>query len=165
MQEPALSGRRSMYPAGIDRRPLQTPGRSAGLRRCRVSRSTPSVGSSAATLLAQKGRKVVVLEKEAGLAAHQTGRNSGVIHSGIYYKPGSLKAVNCREGRKALIEFSRQEGVAHERDRARGGLQRQLLAASRQGRQSNQNGHEISPVGAGLSWRLHLEISASANFP
>jgi len=60
------------------------------------------------------GKKVVVLEKEAGLAEHQTGRNSGVIHSGIYYKPGSLKAVNCREGRKALIEFCQQEGVAHE---------------------------------------------------
>jgi len=60
------------------------------------------------------GKKIVVLEKEAGLAAHQTGRNSGVIHSGIYYKPGSLKAVNCREGRKALIEFCQQEDVAHE---------------------------------------------------
>ncbi len=60
------------------------------------------------------GKQLVVLEKEAGLAEHQTGRNSGVIHSGIYYKPGSLKAVNCREGRKALIEFCRQEGVAHE---------------------------------------------------
>jgi (S)-2-hydroxyglutarate dehydrogenase len=60
------------------------------------------------------GKKIVLLEKEAGLAHHQTGRNSGVIHSGIYYKPGSLKAVNCREGRKALIEFCQQEGVAHE---------------------------------------------------
>jgi len=60
------------------------------------------------------GKKIVLLEKEAGLAEHQTGRNSGVIHSGIYYKPGSLKAVNCREGRKALIEFCQQEGIAHE---------------------------------------------------
>lgn len=59
-------------------------------------------------------KKLVLLEKEPELAAHQTGRNSGVIHSGVYYKPGSLKAVNCREGRKALIEFCRQEGVAHE---------------------------------------------------
>src|SRR5271167_4208351 len=58
--------------------------------------------------------RILLVEKEAGLAAHQTGRNSGVIHSGIYYKPGSLKAVNCREGRKALIEFCQQEGVAHE---------------------------------------------------
>ena len=59
-------------------------------------------------------KKIVVLEKEGHLAEHQTGRNSGVIHSGIYYKPGSLKAVNCREGRKALIDFCRQEGIAHE---------------------------------------------------
>ena len=57
--------------------------------------------------------KLVLLEKEAGLAEHQTGRNSGVIHSGIYYKPGSLKAVNCREGRQALVQFCQREGVAH----------------------------------------------------
>lgn len=60
------------------------------------------------------GKKIVLLEKEAGLAEHQTGRNSGVIHSGIYYKPGSLKAVNCREGRQALVRFCQAEGVAHE---------------------------------------------------
>ena len=60
------------------------------------------------------GKKIVLLEKEAGLAEHQTGRNSGVIHSGIYYKPGSLKAVNCREGRQALVQFCQAEGVAHE---------------------------------------------------
>jgi L-2-hydroxyglutarate oxidase len=60
------------------------------------------------------GKSIVILEKERGLARHQTGRNSGVIHSGIYYKPGSLKAVNCRQGRQALIEFCRQEEIAHE---------------------------------------------------
>jgi len=60
------------------------------------------------------GKKIILLEKEAGLAEHQTGRNSGVIHSGIYYKPGSLKAVNCREGRLALIKFCQEEGVAHD---------------------------------------------------
>jgi (S)-2-hydroxyglutarate dehydrogenase len=59
-------------------------------------------------------KKIVLLEKEAGLAEHQTGRNSGVIHSGIYYKPGSLKAINCREGRQALVQFCQAEGVAHE---------------------------------------------------
>ncbi|MBT7406368.1 MAG: FAD-dependent oxidoreductase, partial [Opitutae bacterium] len=41
-------------------------------------------------------KKIVVLEKESSLAKHQTGHNSGVLHSGIYYKPGSLKASNCR---------------------------------------------------------------------
>lgn len=59
-------------------------------------------------------RSLVNLEKEAAPAMHQTGRNSGVIHSGIYYRPGSLKAENCREGRKALIAFCRKEGIAHE---------------------------------------------------
>ena len=57
---------------------------------------------------------VVVLEKESSIASHQTGRNSGVIHSGIYYKPGSLKAKNCREGKQALIEFCRKEDVTYE---------------------------------------------------
>ena len=57
---------------------------------------------------------VVVIEKEEGVAAHQSGHNSGVIHSGIFYKPGSLKAKNCREGRRALIEFCEREGVDYE---------------------------------------------------
>jgi rhamnulose-1-phosphate aldolase/alcohol dehydrogenase len=60
------------------------------------------------------GRKVVVLEKEDGIARHQTGNNSGVLHSGIYYKPGSLKAINCREGKLALEEFCRREGIPFE---------------------------------------------------
>lgn len=60
------------------------------------------------------GRKVVVLEKEHELAFHQTGRNSGVIHSGIYYKPGSLKARNCVAGKQALVEFCRAEGVPYD---------------------------------------------------
>ncbi|WP_456428484.1 L-2-hydroxyglutarate oxidase [Rhodocaloribacter sp.] len=59
-------------------------------------------------------RRLVVLEKEATPAAHQTGRNSGVIHSGIYYRPGSLKAENCREGRRALVAFCETEGVPYE---------------------------------------------------
>ncbi len=60
------------------------------------------------------GRRVVVLEKEADLAHHQTGHNSGVLHSGIYYKPGSLKAINCRAGKKAMEEFCAAEGIAYE---------------------------------------------------
>ena len=59
-------------------------------------------------------RSLVVLEKEDRLATHQSGRNSGVIHSGIYYAPGSLKAVNCREGRRRLVDFCQREGVAYE---------------------------------------------------
>lgn len=57
---------------------------------------------------------VAVLEKEDRLAAHQTGRNSGVIHSGIYYRPGSVKAVLCRRGRELLVEFCERNAIAHE---------------------------------------------------
>lgn len=53
-----------------------------------------------------KNLDIVVLEKEKELAFHQTGRNSGVIHSGLYYKPGSLRAKNCVNGRRQLIEFA-----------------------------------------------------------
>jgi L-2-hydroxyglutarate oxidase len=60
------------------------------------------------------GRRVVVLEKEARLAEHQTGHNSGVLHSGIYYKPGTLKAATCRAGKKAMEAFCSAEGIAHE---------------------------------------------------
>ena len=59
-------------------------------------------------------RQVVVLEKENGLAHHQTGHNSGVLHSGIYYKPGSLKAINCRAGKKAMEAFCAAEGIDYE---------------------------------------------------
>ena len=58
--------------------------------------------------------KIVVLEKEAGLAKHQTGNNSGVIHSGLYYKPGSLKARNCLQGYKELVEFCQKEEIPFE---------------------------------------------------
>ena len=58
--------------------------------------------------------RIVLLEKEDQLASHQTGRNSGVIHSGIYYKPGSMRARNCREGKKELENFCSHHGVAWE---------------------------------------------------
>ena len=58
--------------------------------------------------------KIAVLEKEATVSAHQTGRNSGVIHSGIYYKPGSYKAKNCVEGRRELVAFAREHGIKHD---------------------------------------------------
>jgi L-2-hydroxyglutarate oxidase len=57
---------------------------------------------------------VVVLEKEAAVATHQTGHNSGVIHSGIYYKPGSLKAQNCVRGYRLLLDFLREAELPHE---------------------------------------------------
>ncbi|MFN5169422.1 MAG: L-2-hydroxyglutarate oxidase [Cyclobacteriaceae bacterium] len=60
------------------------------------------------------GLKLAVLEKESELARHQTGNNSGVIHSGIYYKPGSLKAQNCIRGYELLLAFCRQHDVPFE---------------------------------------------------
>ncbi len=74
------------------------------------------VGLATAYNLLQRhpGRRVVVLEKEARVAEHQTGHNSGVLHSGIYYKPGSLKAINCREGKKAMERFCADHGIAHD---------------------------------------------------
>lgn len=58
--------------------------------------------------------KMVLIEKENLLADHQTGHNSGVIHSGLYYTPGSLKAKNCVEGRHELVAFAKEHGIAHD---------------------------------------------------
>lgn len=59
-------------------------------------------------------KKILVLEKEKIVAAHQTGHNSGVIHSGLYYKPGSYKAKNCVEGRKELVAFAKEHKIPHD---------------------------------------------------
>ena len=64
--------------------------------------------------LTQPGRSIRILEKESTVAQHQTGHNSGVLHSGIYYKPGSLKARNCRVGIRAMKEFCEREGITYE---------------------------------------------------
>ncbi|MGA2094302.1 MAG: L-2-hydroxyglutarate oxidase [Sedimentisphaerales bacterium] len=58
--------------------------------------------------------RLAVLEKEPTLASHQTGHNSGVIHSGLYYKPGSAKAKTCTDGRKQLVAFAKQYGIPYE---------------------------------------------------
>ena len=60
------------------------------------------------------GIRLLVIEKESSVAAHQTGHNSGVIHSGLYYKPGSLKARNCIEGYHKLLDFCQKYGIEHE---------------------------------------------------
>lgn len=72
----------------------------------------------AATLYKMQARfpdlRIMLLEKEKALADHQTGHNSGVIHSGIYYKPGSFKAKNCVSGRRELVAFAKEHGVKHD---------------------------------------------------
>jgi L-2-hydroxyglutarate oxidase len=74
------------------------------------------VGLATAMALAESSpAQLVVLEAEDRIAAHQTGHNSGVIHSGLYYKPGSLKARNCVEGRELLYRFCQEHGIPFER--------------------------------------------------
>jgi L-2-hydroxyglutarate oxidase len=69
------------------------------------------VGLATARALVRRGDEVTVLEKEAALATHQTGRNSGVIHSGIYYPPGSLKATMAVRGAASMTAFARDRGI------------------------------------------------------
>lgn len=73
------------------------------------------VGLACAAALVERrpGCRVVVLDKEPAIATHQTGRNSGVVHSGIYYRPGSLKARLCLEGNARLAAFCAEHGIAH----------------------------------------------------
>lgn len=73
------------------------------------------VGLAVAERLARTGVQVTVLEKEDRWAAHQTGRNSGVIHAGPYYKPGSLKARLCTAGNQSMVDFAVEHGIPHER--------------------------------------------------
>lgn len=71
--------------------------------------------ATARQLLREKpGLRLAVVEKESGVAAHQTGHNSGVLHAGLYYAPGSKKALLCREGKKALEAFAAERGIPFE---------------------------------------------------
>lgn len=74
------------------------------------------IGLSVGMALTEKfpGSKIAIIEKEGQLAAHQTGHNSGVIHSGIYYKPGSLKAHLAKEGNRSMKEFCEKHGLHYE---------------------------------------------------
>ncbi|MCL2450460.1 MAG: L-2-hydroxyglutarate oxidase, partial [Polyangiaceae bacterium] len=73
------------------------------------------LASARAILQSRPGLSVLVLEKEEAVAKHQTGRNSGVIHAGLYYRPGSLKATTCARGRVLLERYCEEHGVAFER--------------------------------------------------
>ena len=70
--------------------------------------------ATAMALVEMSHSNLVIIEAEDRLAAHQTGNNSGVIHSGIYYKPGSLKAKNCIEGRQAMYRFCEEHDIAYD---------------------------------------------------
>ncbi len=71
--------------------------------------------ATALQILKKKKLSLILVEAEDNLAAHQTGRNSGVIHSGLYYKPGSLKASNCVEGRNLLYKFCEENQIRYDR--------------------------------------------------
>ena len=71
--------------------------------------------ATALQILKKKKLSLILIEAEDKLAAHQTGRNSGVIHSGLYYKPGSLKASNCVEGRNLLYQFCEENQIKYDR--------------------------------------------------
>lgn len=123
------------------------------------------------------GTRIILLEKEARLASHQTGRNSGVIHSGIYYKPGSLRARNCREGKRALEAFCDEHGVAWEQT---GKVivatkESQLPALERIYERGQQNGvrcevigsdrlAELEPHAAGIK-AIHVPESGIVDYP
>ena len=105
-------------------------------------------------LLAQRpDAEVTVLEKEDRLAAHQTGRNSGVVHAGLYYEPGSLKATLCRRGVALLREFCAEHGLPYDevvlvlQGRARDGVAegRVGLAASRASWRTRQRAPRRAP--------------------
>lgn len=74
------------------------------------------VGLAAAHKLRERRSqlKIAVVEKESTVACHQTGHNSGVIHSGVYYKPGSLKALNCLKGYRLLLDYLRTHDIEHD---------------------------------------------------
>src|SRR5438067_1046012 len=75
------------------------------------------VGLATAMALTERlrGKRIAVLEKESKVAAHQSGHNSGVIHSGLYYRPGSLKAKMCVEGAAAMLDFCQASGIPYQR--------------------------------------------------
>jgi L-2-hydroxyglutarate oxidase len=72
------------------------------------------LATARAILECTPARSVVILEKEATVAAHQSGRNSGVIHAGVYYEPGSAKARLCRAGRESMVAYCKERGISHE---------------------------------------------------
>jgi len=122
------------------------------------------------------GRRVTLLEKEPRLAEHQTGHNSGVLHSGIYYKPGSLKATNCRTSRKAMEDFCSEHAIPFERcgkvivatDESQfGALDRIFERGGANGVECEMIGqerlHELEPHAAGLR-AIHVPETGIVDF-
>ena len=137
------------------------------------------VGLATAMALTEQipGRKIAVLEKEPRVAEHQSGRNSGVIHSGLYYRPGSLRAALCREGIGRLTRFCDERGVEYTRNGkvvvatsegqlpALAELERRGLANGLRGlrRIGPEELREIEPHAAGIA-ALHVPETGAVDF-
>lgn len=108
----ATAHRRPRGPSGVGR---QTGKRSAMVHDfCVIGGGIVGLATARAIARRAPGAGIILLEKEDRLGRHQTGHNSGVIHSGIYYAPGSLKARLCREGASRTKEFCREHGIPYE---------------------------------------------------
>lgn len=134
------------------------------------------VGLSVAQALSGRGQEVVVLEKETTLAAHQTGRNSGVIHSGLYYAPGSLKARMAVAGAQSMVAYARAHDIAHDvcgklvvavDDAERGGLRHLARRAQANGVPARlvtaQEAREIEPYVSCVE-ALHVASTAIIDY-
>jgi 2-hydroxyglutarate dehydrogenase len=124
------------------------------------------------------GARLVVLEKEDGVGRHQTGHNSGVVHAGIYYTPGSLKARLCVEGARELYDFCDEHGIAHQRSgklivATAGADLPRLDELERRGRANGVPGlrrlgadelREVEPHATGIA-ALHSPATGIADFP
>ncbi|MBW4656762.1 MAG: L-2-hydroxyglutarate oxidase [Kaiparowitsia implicata GSE-PSE-MK54-09C] len=114
-----------------------------------------------ALLSRHPGLSVTVLEKEAGLSLHQTGRNSGVIHAGLYYTPGSLKAEFCRQGLAATLAYCAEFGIAHDRPGklivATSTLELERLAALED--RAHQNGLDVRLVSSAELHELEPNVT------
>ena len=137
------------------------------------------IGLATAYRITQRlpGRTVQVLEKEKDVCQHQSGHNSGVLHSGIYYKPGSLKADNCRTGRLAMEAFCREQGIPFEScgkvivavDDREAPLLEDIYGRGRANgvrceRISRERLQEIEPYAAGVA-AIHVPETGIVDFP
>jgi len=138
------------------------------------------IGLAVATAVRQSfdGGSILILEKEDAVATHQSGRNSGVVHSGLYYQPGSLKARLCVAGRRAMYALSEEAGVAHHQSGKLVIATKQseipmLAELERRGRANGLQGlrrlspdeiREIEPAAAGVD-ALHVPEAGVVDFP
>lgn len=120
------------------------------------------VGLAVAERLSALGTRVTLLEKERGWARHQTGHNSGVIHAGPYYRPGSLKAMLCTAGNRSMVAFAEEQGIPHEVC----GKLIVAVDASEQGRlaalheRAIRNGIDVRMLSAGEAREFEPNVSA-----